>query len=78
MIEIWEPRYRDKSVLIATKRLTDGQDAQIEITKGYYKGKYNLPGDIIADCEVERKPVKCGAIMSFTIVPLDLLEKIEE
>lgn len=78
MIEIWEPRYRDSTVLIATNRLKKGHDADMEITKGYYKGKYTIPGDIIEHCKVERKPVKSGYIMSFTIVPLDKLIKKDE
>lgn len=78
MIEIWEPRYKDKTVLIASSKIISEKDTELEITKGYYKGKYVAPWEVIKDCAVEKKPTKSGYEMNFTIVPLDKLVKAEE
>lgn len=75
MIEIWEPRYKDMTVLIMTKKLKSGVDNHIEITKGAYNGKYIVPQETLAECRTEMKPTKSGYIMSFTIVPLNKLKK---
>ena len=33
MIEIWEPRYKDMTVLVAKDKIVAGKDVDIEITK---------------------------------------------
>ena len=71
-IEIWEPRYHDMTVLIKASRLTDGEDAHIEITKNKYAGNYLLPGDVIKDCVVEHKEYG-----DMTVVPFNKLIKEE-
>ena len=72
MIEIWEPRYHDMTVLIKPSRLTAGQDADVRITKGKYAGEYLLPGDVIANCVVEHKDFG-----DMVIVPFEKLIKKE-
>ena len=73
MIEIWEPRYHDMTVLIKPSRLTPGQDAEVRITKGKYAGEYLLPGDVISGCAVEHKDFG-----DMVIVPFNKLIKKEE
>lgn len=78
MIEIWEPRYKDLTVLIMTSKLKSAVDNPIEITKGAYKGKYIVPKEVLPDCNTELKPTKSGFVVKFTIVPLNKLKKIGE
>lgn len=78
MIEIWEPRYRDKTVLIASNKIPATGDTKIAITKGYYKGHYLIDESVVKNCPVEKMQTKRGGEIQVTIVPLDKLRKIEE
>ena len=78
MIEIWEPRYRDKTVLLADYRLRAGEDAKIKIVKGYYSGNYKVDGDTLAIAERETMKTKKGGEITVVIVPLDKLVKEED
>ena len=77
MINIWEPRYKDKTVLVMTSRLAPGEDAEIEIEKGHYAGRYHVSADDIANCATEWKESKAGNTNKFTVIPLDKLVKVE-
>lgn len=72
MIEIWEPRYKDKTLLVKLGRLSSSEDNRIKITKGYYKGEYVLPAK-----DVEGLPTEHKDFGEMVIVPLSKLAKIE-
>ena len=75
MIEIWEPRYRDRSVLIAAYKVPDRGDVDVEITRGYYKGKYRIDGDTVRSARSEQMDTKKGGTVEVKIVGLDKLER---
>ena len=75
MIEIWEPRYRDKTVLLADYRLRAGEDAEIKIVKGYYAGNYKASSDVIDEAQRETMKTKKGGEITVVIIPLEKLEK---
>lgn len=77
MIKIWQPRYKDKIVLIATYKIVSGKDTEFEITEGYYKGKYIAPWSVVKDCAIENKPTRSGHKMDFTVVPIKDLVKVD-
>lgn len=78
MIKIWEPRWRDRRVLIARYRIPAGQDVQIEIVKSAAKGMYRVPNDLICRSPIETMKTKSGASIQVRAVPLDELERIED
>lgn len=73
MIEIFEPRYHDMTILVHVKRIKPNKNAPIMITKGAYAGKYVAPWDVIKECKTEHKPY--GDML---IIPLDKLVKVGE
>ena len=75
MIEIWEPRYRDKTVLLAQYRLRSDEDVSIKIVKGYYAGNYKVRADDIRNAERETMKTKKGGEITVVIVPLEKLVK---
>ena len=75
MIKIWEPRYRDKTVLIATNKIQPEQDVEIQITKGFYKGEYKIKAEDIKNSRRELMKTKRGGESSVTVVPLSKLTK---
>lgn len=75
MIEIWEPRYRDRTVLIAAYRLRDGEDAHIKITKGYYAGNYTVPKEAIKTAVREKMETRKGGDITVVVIPLANLVK---
>lgn len=72
MIEIWEPRYHDMTVLIHAKKIRKDKNAPVQIMKGKYAGKYVAPWSVIKECPTEHKPY--GDML---VVPLDKLVKAE-
>lgn len=76
MIKIFEPRYRDRVVLIARYKIPFGQDIEIDIMKGAYKGKYHISNSIICDSPIENMMSKSGKAISMRAVPLDKLERV--
>lgn len=75
MIEIWEPRYRDKTVLLADYRLRTGEDVDVKIVKGYYAGNYKVDSETITNAERETMKTKKGGEITVVIIPLDKLVK---
>ena len=47
MIKIKEPRYHDRSVLIARYHIPCGQGVTIQILKGAYAGEYKVSNEVI-------------------------------
>ena len=78
MIEIWEPRYRDKTVLLAQYRLHDNEDVDVKIVKGFYAGNYKVSAEDIRNAERETMKTKKGGEITVVIVPLEKLVKEEE
>lgn len=77
-LEIFEPRYRDRTVLLAKYKLRAGEDARIKIVKGYYAGNYTIPSEVVASASMETMKTKRGGEISVVVVPLDKLVKEEE
>lgn len=77
MISIWQPRYRDRTVLIARYKIPCGQDFKIEITQGAYKGVYLVRNEVVVSCPIEKMRSKSGKDILMRVVPLDKLERID-
>lgn len=75
-ISIIEPRYRDRSVLLARYRLPAGQDVRISIQKGAYKGEYKVTSETICNSPIETMMSRQGKPISMRAIPLDKLERI--
>lgn len=70
MINILEPRYHDRKVLIATYKVEPMMNL-INIVKGAYKGFYRAPGKDIKSCTVDDN----GKISCYA-VPIEKLERL--
>jgi hypothetical protein len=75
-IKIKEPRYRDRSVLLARYRLPAGQNVEVEIQKGAYAGKYKCTNEVICSAPIESMLTKRGQKLSMRAIPLNKLERI--
>ena len=72
MVEVWEPRYHDRTVLVAPWKLTKGKNI-IRVMKGYYQGVYSLDYDEIAQCEKTTIKSKTGGDVEMYCVPISKL-----
>ena len=73
MISIWQPRYKDNVVLIATYKVVRGIN-EIEFTKAKHLAgmKFVCDSDTIRNCPIESNgKIECYA------VPMDKLERVE-
>lgn len=80
MIEIWEPRYRDRSVLLAkykVKQLRSSNGVEVKIEKGAYKGNWVVPNDVLDESKEEKMKTKNGTEIEMIAVPLERMEKNE-
>ena len=75
-IAIREPRYRDRSCLLARYRLPARQDVHVEIQKGAYKGEYLVRTEVICASPIEQMRTRSGHMLSMRAVPLDKMERI--
>jgi hypothetical protein len=73
MIEIWQPRYKDRKVLIATYKV--GDTNTIVFTKSkYLKGKvFKVSGEVI-----RKYPKETNGTIECYAVPMSELEMINE
>lgn len=73
VIEIWQPRYKDNVVLIATYKVMDGNNF-IRFTKAKHLAGslFVVHSSVIRSCPKDTN----GKIACFA-VPLDMLEKVE-
>lgn len=78
MINILEPRYHDRCVLIARYKIPCGSDVDVKILRGAYKGLYKVKNDVIIKSPVEGLMTRAGKMMSVRAVPIDEMERIEE
>lgn len=69
-ILIKEPRYHDKTVLLATYKIAPAN--LVVIQKGAYAGKYKLSGE-----EATKHPLTTNGSISVRAVPLEKLERVE-
>lgn len=78
MIEIWEPRYKDMTVLIARDKIVAGKDAEVEITKSKaYKGKYVVSAKDLEESPDELMKTKSGFMKPMKAVPFNKLRRTE-
>ena len=75
MIEIRAPRYRDRVVLLAKYRLQCGQDVDVKILYGAYKGVYHVTNDVICKSPIEPMTTKQGKQIAMRAVPIDAMER---
>ena len=67
-INIFNPRWHDRTVLIAKYKVTDGMN-EIVFTKSTLKGKsYKVLGSVIKKC-----PVENNGVIACYAVPLDVV-----
>lgn len=78
MIVIKEPRYRDRSVLLARYKLPCGQGVEVMILQGAYKGLYYVSNEDICNSNLETMRTKAGKDIWMRAVPLDKLERIKD
>lgn len=78
MIEVWAPRYRNMTVLLARDKLVAGKDAEVEITKSKaYNGKYIVSAKDLEEAEDELMKTKAGFMKPMKSVPFEKLRRIE-
>lgn len=78
MIEIWEPRYKDMTVLLARDKIAVGKDAEIEITKSKaYKGRYVVSAKDLEESPDELMKTKSGFMKPMKAVPFNKLRRME-
>lgn len=77
MIIIKQPRYRDRTCLLARYRIPCGQDVRVKILEGAYKGIYKVTNDVICHSPIEGMETKQGKIIAMRAVPLDAMERVE-
>lgn len=78
MIEIYQPRYHDRAVLIANYKIASGYDVPIRIKFGSYKGDYIVPSKIISKAPIEAIKSKIGKMIPMRVVSLDDLERVKK
>ena len=71
MIEVWQPRYRDRVALLTSSRLPCGQDVDLRIKSGAYKGEYRVPNSVITKSPVEPLSTRGGRTIQMRVVSLD-------
>lgn len=75
MIQIWQPRYHDRKVLVAEYKIPHGAGIDIEITQGAMKGQYHATHETIMASKLESMKCKSGGTIGVRAIPLDLLER---
>lgn len=70
MIEVWEPRWHDRKVLLAKHKVRNGMN-RINITRGAAKGKYKM--SVIA---IKSYPLESNGTIACYSVPLEKLTRI--
>lgn len=76
MIQIYEPRYNDRKVLIARYKIPCGTDFKIKITKGAYKGIYLVRNKVVCASDIDTIKSRSGKTIQMRAVPLDKLERV--
>jgi hypothetical protein len=76
MIEIYEPRYRDRAVLVAGYKIAIGYPIDIRIKKGAYKGDYRASSNVVYHSPCETMHTRSGKDIIMRAIPLDKLERL--
>ena len=53
MVEVYQPRYHDRRVLVGAWKWSRGYDMPIRIKYGAYKGDYTIPNKALAEAPIE-------------------------
>ena len=69
---IWEPRWRDKTVLLAKRKVDDMNEVSFTKAKSLGTEPYYVSGDIVKRCQIQSN----GKIDCY-VVPLTELKKNE-
>ncbi len=77
MIKIRSPRYRDHVVLLAVYHLIPGNDIDIKIEHGAYKGVYHITNEAICESPIEPMTTKRGKQIAMRAVSLDKMERVK-
>lgn len=79
MIEIWQPRYKDNVVLVATYKVKPGLN-YIKFTKAkHLQGMiFAINSTEVCRCATEGIEGKNGAIHRMYAIPFDMLHRIED
>jgi len=70
MINIWNPRWHDRKVLIAKYKVKPGTNEIIFTKAKTLKGKYTLSGE-----EISKFPIETNGTIDCYVVPLDVVVK---
>ena len=72
VIEIWQPRYKDRTVLIATTKVVKGENRIVFTKAPQFKDMvFVCDGDVIKNCPLDSNgKIDCYA------VPLSKLERV--
>jgi len=77
-IKIWEPRYRDMTVLVARYRIPPASDIQVQIMKGARKGLYLVKSEAICSAPIEMMATKSKRKIEMRVIPFSKLERIDD
>ena len=75
-IKVWEPRYHDGICLVAKYKIPFGNDIEVEIEKGAYKGLYKVLEKDICESKIENMKTKRGKLIEMRAIPLSKLVRI--
>lgn len=78
MIVIKQPRYRDRTVLVARYKIPCGKGITIKILEGAYKGIYKVSSDVICASPIETMSTRYGKTISMRAIGLDNLERTDD
>lgn len=77
-VEVYHPRYNDRTVLVANWKVVGGRDLPIKILYGSYKGEYTAPGNDVFHAPVTTITSKTGKQIPMRVIPLDCLVRQDE
>lgn len=78
MIEIRQPRYHDRKLLIARYKIPCGQGVTVKILSGAYQGNYKISSEVLCSSPIESMQTRYGKTISMRAVDLDRLERVED
>ena len=77
MIEVWQPRWRDRKVLIARYRIPSGSDFTVKISQSAARGLYKVSNELVCNSPIEMMKTKTGKMIQMRAVPLYEMERKE-
>lgn len=72
-IEIWQPRWRDKVVLLDTRKIAEHNIINITKAGKSWDGQWYVSGSTVKKYAAEKHPTKSGGSILLHPVPLDEL-----